>query len=147
MPSVLKRFLGEPPEVNSEINVIPLIDVILVLLIIFMVVTPMLQIGAAVQLPVAKNPEEIQREERQLIISLRSDLSVYIMEDRYVNNIYEDMSKFISKLKEIYSRDPRRKILVKADRRLTFKDVRTLLRRIQEAGFTNVALVTEKEQS
>src|SRR2546423_6403849 len=63
---------------NSEINVTPLVDVCLVLLIIFMVVTPMLQKGVPVNLPVTEDPEKTPDSEKQLLISVKADGSVYL---------------------------------------------------------------------
>src|SRR5215217_1459178 len=63
---------------NADINVTPLVDVCLVLLIIFMVVTPMLQKGIPVNLPVTEYPDKTPDTEKQLIISVKSDGSVYI---------------------------------------------------------------------
>src|SRR5213595_2701958 len=63
---------------NSDINVTPLVDVCLVLLIIFMVVTPMLQKGVPVNLPVTEDPEKTPDTEKQLIISVKADGSVYL---------------------------------------------------------------------
>ncbi|GBC83802.1 Biopolymer transport protein ExbD [bacterium HR11] len=146
MPSVFKRWQSEPPEVTSDPNVIPLIDVTLVLLIIFMVITPMLQVGAAVQLPMTNNPEEIKREEKQLTVSLRHDLSVYIGDTRYATNLYGDMSKFEAKMKELNARNPGRQVLIKADRRVKYGDVRNLMKYVQASGFANVGLIVDKSR-
>src|SRR5207248_6794627 len=63
---------------NADINVTPLVDVCLVLLIIFMVVTPMLQKGVPINLPVAEDPEKTPDTEKQLQISVKMDDSVYL---------------------------------------------------------------------
>src|SRR5215217_6382828 len=63
---------------NADINVTPLVDVCLVLLIIFMVVTPMLQKGVPVNLPVTEEPEKTPDTEKQLLISVKADKTVYI---------------------------------------------------------------------
>src|SRR5436189_5186681 len=63
---------------NSEINVTPLVYVCLVLLIIFMVVTPMLQKGVPINLPVTEDPEKTPDTEKQLQISVKSDGTVYL---------------------------------------------------------------------
>ncbi|MBI2568548.1 MAG: biopolymer transporter ExbD [Candidatus Schekmanbacteria bacterium] len=144
MASALDRMRPDAPPAMSEPNVIPLIDVTLVLLIIFMVITPMLQTGTAVQLPSTDQPEDIKREERQIIIPLRNDLSVYIAEDAYAKNLYGEMGKFDTKMRELFARNPSRQILIKADRRLKFGDVRTLMKHIQLSGFTDVGLISDK---
>src|ERR1051326_3819719 len=74
--SSLGKF--EKHGLNSEINVTPLVDVCLVLLIIFMVVRPMLQKGGPVNLPVTEDPEKTPDTEKQLQISVKSDGSVYL---------------------------------------------------------------------
>src|SRR5215213_7909069 len=63
---------------NADINVTPLVDVCLVLLIIFMVVTPMLQKGIPVNLPVTEDPDKTPDTEKQLIISVKSEGSIYV---------------------------------------------------------------------
>src|SRR5436189_5412161 len=63
---------------NADINVTPLVDVCLVLLIIFMVVTPMLQKGVPINLPVTEDPEKTPDTEKQLQISVKSDGTVYL---------------------------------------------------------------------
>src|SRR5438132_10488551 len=63
---------------NSEINVTPLVDVCLVLLIIFMVVTPMLQKGVPINLPVTEEPERTPDTEKQLQISVKADGAGYL---------------------------------------------------------------------
>src|SRR6266513_5611384 len=63
---------------NADINVTPLVDVCLVLLIIFMVVTPMLQKGVPVNLPMTEDPEKTPDSEKQLLISVKADGSVYL---------------------------------------------------------------------
>jgi biopolymer transport protein ExbD len=69
---------GSPEEVKSEINVTPLVDVCLVLLIIFMVVTPMLQQGVDVLLPEGAHAEKKPGKQEDLIISVKSDGSVFV---------------------------------------------------------------------
>src|SRR6184192_4587055 len=94
---------------NSEINVTPLVDVCLVLLIIFMVVTPMLQKGVPVNLPVTEDPEKTPDTEKQLQISVKSDGSVYLGP----NVIRKDQVD--SELKTIHDHTPDREIAVKGD--------------------------------
>src|ERR1700742_2410626 len=89
-------------EVRSDINVTPLVDVCLVLLIIFMVVTPMLQKGVPVNLPVTEDPEKTPDTDKQLQISVKSDGSVYLGP----NVVRKDQVE--SELKGIYERTPDR---------------------------------------
>src|SRR2546421_10334793 len=69
---------GSPDEVKGDINVTPLVDVCLVLLIIFMVVTPMLQKGVPIKLPAAEAPEKPPDTEKQLKIPVKPDGTVYL---------------------------------------------------------------------
>src|SRR3954470_20137324 len=89
---------------NSEINVTPLVDVCLVLLIIFMVVTPMLQKGVPVNLPVTEDPEKTPDTDKQLQISVKSDGSVYLGS---LPVLKEQMQ---SELQKIHDRTPDREI-------------------------------------
>src|SRR6185503_11955960 len=92
---------------NSEINVTPLVDVCLVLLIIFMVVTPMLQKGVAVNLPVTADPEKTPDTDKQLQISVKADGSVYL------GPTVVRKEQVQSSLEEIHQRTPDREIAVK----------------------------------
>jgi biopolymer transport protein TolR len=125
-------------EVNSTINVTPLVDVCLVLLIIFMVVTPMLQKGVPVELPVTSNPDKKPDNEDQMIISIKQDSTIYIEQNWVPKN------EFVGQMKEMHDRNPSKEILIKADGRLRYKDVKRLMDMINEAGFENVGLITEK---
>ena len=72
----------KPGNTKNEINVTPLVDVVLVLLIIFMVVTPMLHRGVHVQLPETKNHEKKQDTGEQLVVTIRGDGAVFIETDK-----------------------------------------------------------------
>jgi biopolymer transport protein TolR len=126
---------------NSDINVTPLVDVCLVLLIIFMVVTPMLQKGVPVNLPVTEDPEKTPDTEKQLIISVKSDGSVYMGP----NVIRKDQVE--SALKEIQERTPDREVAVKGDRQVKYGDVLDILKACREVGFNDVGLVSQPRRS
>lgn len=129
---------AEAEDVRSDINVTPLVDVVLVLLIIFMVVTPMLQKGMPVELPITKNPDKKPDSENQLIISVKSDSTIYIEQN------WVPKTELVSQLKEMHDRNPSREILIKGDARLMYKDIKKVMDMINEAGFENVGLITEK---
>lgn len=124
---------------QSDINVTPLVDVCLVLLIIFMVVTPMLQKGIDVALPETSQPEKMPDTERDLVVSVKQDGNVYV-KDKWITD--ENLEAV---LKEQHDNNPDRNVVVKGDRRLKYKRVREVMRLINEAGFTRVGLVTERE--
>ncbi len=124
---------------QSDINVTPLVDVCLVLLIIFMVVTPMLQKGIDVALPETSQPEKMPDTERDLVVSVKQDGNVFV-KDKWITD--ENLEVV---LKEQHDNNPDRNVVVKGDRRLKYKRVREVMRLINEAGFTRVGLVTERE--
>ena len=126
---------------TSDINVTPLVDVCLVLLIIFMVVTPMLQKGVPVNLPVTEDPEKTPDTEKQLQISVKSDGSVYLGP----NVIRKDQVE--PALKEIFERTPDREIAVKGDRSVKYGDVLDVLKACREVGFNDVGLISQPKKT
>jgi biopolymer transport protein TolR len=121
---------------SSEINVTPLVDVCLVLLIIFMVITPLLPKGD-VLLPETNDPSTLPETPGQLTISVKRDGSIFVREARTRS---EDL---VATLSGIYAASPDRKVVAKGDRRLQYKRVREVMRLIREAGFQRAVLVTE----
>jgi biopolymer transport protein ExbD len=128
-------------DIKAEINVTPLVDVCLVLLIIFMVITPMLQKGKPVTLPVTSNPVAHPDSDDQLLVSITKDGGVWL--DR--NQIPKDL--FMNKMTEEYQRSATKSVIVKADKSLTFGDVKDVMLLLNKAGFEQVGLVTERPQT
>ncbi len=126
---------------NADINVTPLVDVCLVLLIIFMVVTPMLQKGIPVNLPVTEDPDKTPDTEKQLIISVKSDGSVYVGPNVVRKDQVEAM------LKDLQERTPDREVAVKGDRQVKYGDVIDVLKACRDVGFNDVGLVTQPKKS
>src|SRR5688572_29766833 len=126
---------------TSDINVTPLVDVCLVLLIIFMVVTPMLQKGVPVNLPVTEQPEQTPDTEKQLQISVKADNSVYIGP----NVVRKEQVE--SALREIHDRTPDREIAVKGDRLTKYGEVLDVLKSCREVGFNDVGLITQPKKT
>jgi biopolymer transport protein ExbD len=124
---------------KSDINVTPLVDVCLVLLIIFMVVTPMLQKGKPVTLPQTDRPDKKPESDKELIISVISDKTIFI------DTKWFPPKDFEAKMKEIGERAANKDILIKADRTLNFGDVKNVMRMIKDGGFERVGLITEKK--
>ena len=126
---------------NSDINVTPLVDVCLVLLIIFMVVTPLLQKGVPVNLPVTNEPEKTPDTEKQLQISVKADGSVYVGP----NVVRKDEVK--RTLEDIHEKTPDREIAVKGDRLVKYGDVVDVLKACRDVGFNDVGLVTQPKRA
>ena len=130
---------GGRQDVKSEINVTPLVDVCLVLLIIFMVVTPMLQKGRPVLLPQTDNPGKKPESQNEVLISVQVDKTIFIDTKWFPDK------EFLAKMKELGERASSKEILIKADSRLTYGDVRNVMKMVKEGGFEKVALITEKK--
>ena len=132
---------GSPDEVKGDINVTPLVDVCLVLLIIFMVVTPMLQAGVDVLLPTGPHAEKKPGETGDLIVSVKSDGSVFVGQNWIPD---KDLPTYLA---AEYQKDPARTVMLKADKRINFGKVRLVMRAANEAQFTRVAILTENQRA
>ena len=132
---------GSPDEVKGDINVTPLVDICLVLLIIFMVVTPMLQQGVDVQLPQAPHAEKKPGAEGDLIVSIKQDGTVFIG-DTWIPD-----RNLVTFLQAERQKDPNRSVMLKADARINFGKVRTVMKAANEAEWSSVAILTEKQQA
>jgi len=128
-------------DVKSDINVTPLVDVCLVMLIIFMVVTPMLQKGVDVMLPQTNQPEKMPEGQKQLTISIKQDGQVF------VNQNWVPDQNLEAELAKIHNQTPDKDVVIKGDRRLKYKQVRKLMQQVNEAGFSRVGVVAEKYQA
>jgi biopolymer transport protein TolR len=126
---------------NADINVTPLVDVVLVLLIIFMVVTPMLQQGVDVLLPGGPHAEKKPGKQGDLIISVKQDGTVFVGQ-----NWIPDKN-LTTYLRAEYQKDPSRTVMLKADKRINFGRVREVMRAANEAEFTSIAILTENQQA
>lgn len=119
----------------SEINVTPLVDVVLVLLIIFMVTAPMLQSGIEVSLPKTKTVKVISEE--RLVITITKSQEVYLGNDHVKLDELGDLLH-----KKI--RDPQgQAVFVKADENVAFGVFATVMSTVKQAGISNVSIVTE----
>ena len=132
---------GSPDEIKGDINVTPLVDVCLVLLIIFMVVTPMLQSGVDVLLPAGPHAEKKPGQEGDLIISIKSDGTVFVGQDWIPDR---DLPTY---LRAEHQKNPARSVMLKADKRINFGKVRTVMKAANDAEFTSVAILTENQQA
>jgi biopolymer transport protein TolR len=131
---------GSSKGIKNEINVTPLVDVVLVLLIIFMVITPMLQRGKDVHLPKANNPEKEQKEGDPLIVSVTLDRKIWI------EAIAVSEENLEAKIAEFVEKDPTRKMLLKGDEQLVLGDVRKVMDHVKKAGAKGVELAVESSQ-
>jgi biopolymer transport protein TolR len=131
---------GGKGKVKSEINVTPLVDVVLVLLIIFMVVTPMLQRGKDVKLPNATKQKEEDSKNDPMIVSVTSDKKIYLEKDPF-----DEEGLRIAMTGKLQA-EPFKQVLLKGDSSLTFEDVRKVLSVMQKSGAKTVKLGVQEKQ-
>jgi len=119
----------------ADINITPLVDVVLVLLIIFMVTAPILQSGIEVQVPKTKTVKQITQE--RLVITIDRQQRVYLGNDPI--NINEIATKLHEKI-----RDPQgQSIFIRSDENVPFGAFATVMDAVKQAGITNVSIVTQ----
>ena len=120
----------------SDINVTPLVDVMLVLLLIFMLTAPMLTVGVPVDLPkthAAKLNDQIE----PLVVSVTADGKIFIQETEV------PMETLVPRLRAITENNPDAKIYVRGDKNLPYGDVMNTMGALANAGFTKVSLLAE----
>jgi biopolymer transport protein TolR len=120
----------------SQINVTPLVDVMLVLLIIFMVTAPIIQQGVQVSLPKVK-AAALPGKDEQFIVSITRDRQVYLNDTRLTT------AALTEKLTAIAHERPDREVFIRADEQVPYGDVIRMMAAIKAAGIDNVGMVTE----
>jgi len=126
----------------AEINVVPYIDVMLVLLIVFMVTAPLLMQGVKVELPQAPSAPLENKDLEPLIVSIKADGSYYL-DLGNGKNIQETLPSIIEKVTKVLRQQPKTPVLVWGDARVNYGEVVTLMSELQNAGAPSVGLVTE----
>jgi biopolymer transport protein TolR len=124
----------------ADINVTPMADIMIVLLIIFMVITPMLQKGVDVRLPLAANTKERKDEQKSITVAVKRDKTTF------VNGIKKDtpadlVTDIKTRLEDIS--EGNRMVFLKADNELPYSDVMDVMDLCREAGVEEVALIAE----
>ncbi|MBK8251873.1 MAG: biopolymer transporter ExbD [Polyangiaceae bacterium] len=127
--------------INPDINVTPLVDVVLVLLIIFMVIAPEMEHGERVELPALIHTDDPRLKPKDPVtVSIGAAGSFFIEKEPIA-----DIATLAARLKAEHEKAPERKLILKADSTLPYEKVRTLLASLQENGLTGVSLsVTQK---
>jgi biopolymer transport protein ExbD len=131
---------GGRGEVTADINVTPMADVMLVLLIIFMVVTPMLQKGKDVELARTQNPVDMKEADRDdaVIVAVTRDGKFYLGVDEV------GIDNLPNKVNDLLTNRLDKKVFVKSDNRAKYGDVVQVIDNIRNAGVDQVGLLTER---
>ena len=130
---------GDKGALNSQINVTPLADVMLVLLIIVMLIAPLLQAGVAVALPEAANTVEKPDNDAQTVLHVDASGRFY------VDNVPTDENQLLASVQRALDRKLERIVLIKADQGARYAEVMDVLDRLQRAGIEDIGLVTERK--
>ena len=123
----------------SEINVTPFVDVMLVLLIIFMVATPMMTEGLEVDLPKTKQAETLPTETDHMILTVRADGKIYL--DEYAIDNPQDLEGYLQKL----VKEKNRTLFLQADKDVPYGIVVAVMGQIKAAGIENLGIMAEPE--
>jgi|SRR4029453_14141042 biopolymer transport protein TolR len=129
--------LGEPSKMNAAINITPLVDVVLVLLIIFMVMAPQMRNGPEVDLPDTKKPSEQGDERSRILVSIDQAGQLWI-NDRQVA-----VEQLGEGLREAVGTDTDPRVVIRGDAKLDFRQVREVMVAIEQAGFRGVGLIAK----
>jgi biopolymer transport protein TolR len=121
----------------SEINVTPLVDVMLVLLVVFMVTAPLLTVGVPVDLPQTQ-AAPINEPKEPLVISINSEGKIYLQETTV------EVDQLVPRLQAITNNNPTTSIYVRGDKAVNYGRVLEVMGLVSGAGFTKVALVSEQ---
>jgi biopolymer transport protein ExbD/biopolymer transport protein TolR len=138
--AIAKRDEGS--KVNSNINVTPMVDVMLVLLIIFMVITPMLQKGVTVDLAKVNNPEQMPDADKEdaLIVAIMRNGDVFFGNDRITPD------QLTNKIKDRIANRVDKRVYVRADQRAKYKSVVEVVDNVRAAGVDDLGLLTDQRK-
>jgi biopolymer transport protein TolR len=134
---------NEGAKINSDINVTPMVDVMLVLLIIFMVVTPMLQHGVSVDMAQVNNPTPMEDADREdaLLVSVMRNGDVFFGTDKI------NVDNLTGKVKDRLVNKADKRVYVKADARARFGNVVQVVDSVRAAGVDDLGLLTEQRKN
>ena len=124
----------------AEINVTPMVDVMLVLLIIFMVTAPLMTSGVSVDLP-KTDAKPLNSDSEPLTVTIKADGSIFL-QDQAV-----EVADLVGKLQAISQNNPERRIFVRGDKDLAYGRIMEVMGTITQGGFTKVALLAEQTVS
>ena len=130
---------GSKGGVKSDINVTPLVDVMLVLLIIMMIVAPLLQKGVDVRLPVAANSAVKPETQDQTVLAIRSDGGLFI------NAVAVQSGDLRRRMEEIFETKTEKLVIIKADEDVEYRHVMDAMDELRATGIEDMGLITERK--
>jgi len=134
----LSVSMGSKEKVTSEPNVVPLCDVLLVLLIIFMVVTPLVQKGVDVKLPPALNTTSMP-DNPDVVLAVKKDGTLYVNQDKVT------MENLQNALEEAFLTVSEKKLYIRVDQDIEYGKIVDLIDVMREAGIEIIGIITEKK--
>ncbi len=123
----------------ADINITPLVDVVLVLLLIFMLTAPVLQSGIDVALPKTRSTQTLT--EQRMVVTIDKDQNVYLQTDGADKQV--NLADLAGLLQSNRKADTKRTVYVRADERVPFGAFATVMESVQRAGDTNISIVTQ----
>jgi biopolymer transport protein TolR len=130
--------LGEPGRMQASINITPLVDVVLVLLIIFMVMAPEMRKGPDVNLPNTAMPTQQGDERGRILVSIDETGGFWVNDQQVAADQFSDALRAAAGAES----DP--KVVIRGDSKLNFREVRLAMQAIEEAGFRGVGLIAKR---
>jgi biopolymer transport protein TolR len=132
----------EGAKVNSNINVTPMVDVMLVLLIIFMVITPMLQKDVTVDLAKVNSPEQMTDADKEdsIVVAITRDGGIFLGRDKI------EPDQLTNKIKDRIANRVDKRVYVRSDARAKYKNVVEVVDNVRSAGVDDLGLLTEQRQ-
>jgi biopolymer transport protein TolR len=131
---------GAKGGVKADINVTPLVDVMLVLLIIMMLVAPMLQQGVSVKLPTAANTVDKPEVQGQTVVAIGRDKQMYL------NARPVQEGEMATKVNELLENAKEKIVLIKADEEVEYGAVMAAMDQLRQAGIEDIGLITERKK-
>ena len=130
---------GAKGGLKADINVTPLVDVMLVLLIIMMLIAPMLQQGVSVKLPQASNTADKPETQDQTVVAVTSDKRLYL------NGVPIQEGELQSKIQTLMETRKEKIVLIKGDEEAPYSAIMSAMDRLREANIENIGLITERK--
>jgi biopolymer transport protein TolR len=132
---------GAKGGVKSDINVTPLVDVMLVLLIIMMLIAPLLQQGVNVKLPIATNTADKPETQGQTVVAIARDKSLYL------NTKPIREGELATKINELLENQKEKIVVIRADQEVEYSAVMAAMDQLRQAGIEDIGLITDRKKA